>query len=215
MLIMPPSTPITETPPSLPSVKLPALKPGRSLKFAGTPARSPLVPPTNPPKVRLLPGTASADASSHKVPSTPHPETSLSINTKKNVTIQMPHTNGGPSIAPPRPKGRPPKPKDGKAVPKAQSGGMDIRDVKACEMALKKLKGNKHARFYLHPVDPVRDKAIKYDPNISLLCPHELTIFTLAISRSSRTPSIWTLWASNFPKGCTKTVLRSRQISDL
>lgn len=39
---------------------------------------------------------------------------------------------------------------------------MDIRDVKACEMALKKLKGNKHARFYLHPVDPVRDKAPKY-----------------------------------------------------
>jgi transcription initiation factor TFIID subunit 2 len=56
-----------------------------------------------------------------------------------------------------------PKNKETKAVPKAQSGGMTSFDLKACRTALQKLKSSKHSKLFLQPVDPVRDRAPKYD----------------------------------------------------
>lgn len=49
-----------------------------------------------------------------------------------------------------------------KAVPKAQSGGMSLNDLRACRAALKKLQTHKKAAVFLQPVDPVRDRAPKY-----------------------------------------------------
>ena len=46
-------------------------------------------------------------------------------------------------------------------VPKAQSGGMSLNDLKASRSALKKLKTNKRALIFLQPVDPIRDHAPK------------------------------------------------------
>ena len=49
-----------------------------------------------------------------------------------------------------------------KAVPKAQSGGMSLNDLRACRAALKKLQTHKKAAVFLQPVDPIRDRAPKY-----------------------------------------------------
>lgn len=48
-----------------------------------------------------------------------------------------------------------------KHVPKAQTAGMSVNDLRACRNAVAKLQGNKHAQPFLQPVDPVRDRAPK------------------------------------------------------
>ena len=48
-----------------------------------------------------------------------------------------------------------------KVVPKAQSSGMSLNDLRGCRNALKKLQTNKKAAVFLQPVDPVRDRAPK------------------------------------------------------
>ncbi|THH19678.1 hypothetical protein EW146_g1531 [Bondarzewia mesenterica] len=147
---LPPPTPISEVPPT-PVVKLPA-KPALPPKTSGAPARSPMVPMTAPAKIRLVSSSAQIDMG-HKFVATPDIERPLLTSHKKGVAFQQPV---------PKPKGRPPKPKDAKSVPKAQSGGMGVMDLRACRNALGKLKANKHAAWFLQPVDPVRDQAPHY-----------------------------------------------------
>ncbi|KAK0529562.1 hypothetical protein OC835_004301 [Tilletia horrida] len=64
----------------------------------------------------------------------------------------------------------PSAPADGKKVklkrPKPlapeQASGMQTADLTACRNCLKKLRDSKHATLFLHPVDPVRDRAPNY-----------------------------------------------------
>ncbi|KAK0545629.1 hypothetical protein OC861_005196 [Tilletia horrida] len=43
-----------------------------------------------------------------------------------------------------------------------QASGMEKADLTACRNCLKKLRESKHAALFLHPVDPVRDRAPNY-----------------------------------------------------
>ena len=49
-----------------------------------------------------------------------------------------------------------------KVVPKAQTNGMSVNDLRACRNALKKLQEHKKAVIFRQPVDPVRDRAPKW-----------------------------------------------------
>lgn len=155
---LPPQTPVNEAPPSLPSVKL-THKPGRPIKSGGADVQSPLVP-TATPKVRLLSGTANTDASFHKMSSTSVSTSATPLNIKKSVVIQPPLANDT-LVHAPKARGRPPKPKEQKAIPKSQSSGMSLTDVKACDTALQRLMKSKHKKLFQSPVDPVRDRAPK------------------------------------------------------
>jgi transcription initiation factor TFIID subunit 2 len=144
-----PPTPVTETAPQLPPVKVP-VKTQRTLKSGGSPIKSPLVPFTIPSKLKL-PGASQPNA----VPRTPG--TPLMEAAKRGVVFATP--------APPKPlkpKGRPPKGHKPSHVPKAQSGGMSLNDLRASRNALKKLQAHKHAAIFMQPVDPIRDHAPKY-----------------------------------------------------
>ena len=145
-----PSTPVTEVPPQ--SAK-PLVKTARSLKSGGPPPKSPYTPFNIPTKLRL-PGSPMLD--SPRTPATPLESS------KKAVVFVQP--------APParaKPKGRPPKTANNAVtklahVPKAQSGGMSLNDLRASRNALKKIKSHKHAGVFNQPVDPIRDHAPKY-----------------------------------------------------
>lgn len=143
-----PSTPVTEAPPL--SAKAP-VKMARSVKSGGPPAKSPLVPFNVPAKLRL---PASPMLDSPRTPSTP-----LESSRKAVAFVQpTPPTKG-------KPKGRPPKSINNAKpthVPKAQSGGMSLNDLRASRNALKKLKSHKHGILFNQPVDPIRDHAPKY-----------------------------------------------------
>lgn len=54
-------------------------------------------------------------------------------------------------------------------IPKAQTGGMSMNDLRACCNALKKLKVHKSAMLSMQPVDPVRDHAPKCVSLISII----------------------------------------------
>jgi transcription initiation factor TFIID subunit 2 len=156
MIHLPP-TPVTETAPPLPSVKVQPkvhLAPSIKVGGTGTPARSPLVPFTPTPKVKL-PIVAQQP--------TPSPRTPILANLpSRNGT----HPATGSVILPSlKRKGRPPKPDKVPTAPKAQAAGMSINDLKACRSALKKLNTSKTASLFLQPVDPVRDKAPRYEHN--------------------------------------------------
>ena len=145
-----PSTPVTEVPPQ--SAKPPA-KVARSLKSGGPLPKTPYTPFNIPTKLRL-PGSPMLDS-----PRTPASPLELS---KKAVVFVQP--------APPakgKTKGRPPKTTNHTVtrlahVPKAQSGGMSLNDLRASRNALKKIKSHKHAAIFNQPVDPIRDHAPKY-----------------------------------------------------
>lgn len=143
-----PSTPVIEATP--PPAKAP-VKAARSMKSGGPPAKSPLVPFNMPTKLRL---PASPMLDSPRMPLTPLESS------KKGVAFAQP--------APPtkgKLKSRPPKTADSVKpahVPKAQSGGMSLNDLRASRNALKKLKPHKHAGVFTQPVDPIRDHAPKY-----------------------------------------------------
>jgi transcription initiation factor TFIID subunit 2 len=144
-----PSTPVVEATP--PPAK-PPVKAARSVKSGGPPAKSPLVPFNVPTKLRL---PASPMLDSPRTPSIPLESS------KKGVAFAQP--------APPtkgKPKGRPPKTANNSVkpahVPKGQSGGMSLNDLRGCRNALKKLKSHKHAAVFNQPVDPIRDHAPKY-----------------------------------------------------
>ncbi|EMD32531.1 hypothetical protein CERSUDRAFT_118583 [Gelatoporia subvermispora B] len=146
-----PPTPVVETPPPLPvpAVKLPA-KPQRPLKTSGLPTKSPLSPFIVPSKLKLLPGSSQGDVHT-RTPDSAHP---LNGHDRKRDVFPVP-------TVPKVPKKLPEK-KKVQNVPKAQSGGMSLNDLRACRNALKKLQTNKHAPVFLQPVDPVRDRAPNY-----------------------------------------------------
>lgn len=142
-----PPTPVTEVAPPIPPVKVP-LKARPSFKSGGPPAKSPLIPSSAPPKLKLPPSAAQQDIAT-RTPSTltPAPD-------RRDVFAV-------PKVPPPKKAPTVEKKKE-KNVPKAQSGGMSLNDLRACRNALKKLQTHKRAMVFLQPVDPVRDRAPKY-----------------------------------------------------
>ncbi|KAF8963874.1 hypothetical protein BDZ97DRAFT_1701052 [Flammula alnicola] len=147
-----PSTPVIETAPPLPSVKMPAKVP-RVIKTGGPPIKSPMVP-FNPPTKLKLPATPHPDVIPSKLPPVPITEVP-----KKAVVFAKPELPAKVH----KPKAKPVKANDKPVhVPKAQSGGMSLNDLRASRNALKKLKTNKRATIFLQPVDPIRDHAPNY-----------------------------------------------------
>ncbi len=155
-----PSTPVLEAPPQSPSVsvKMP-LKPSRSVKSGGPP-HSPLIPASISTKLKI-PGTPAPDL----VPRSPAPSTPVAEKPKRPPVPSFPTPAPAVLKAPVKPKGRPPKlarpdkPEKLAQVPKAQTSGMSLNDIRASRNALKKLRANKHAVLFSQPVDPVRDNA--------------------------------------------------------
>lgn len=127
-----PVTPVAESP------SMPTHKALRLSKPSGV-TKSPLVPINIPPKLKI-PGNRSE---------TP-------------VRTMAPKATVPTGVAQPKTKGRPPKHGQPRTLPKAQSAGMSLNDLRACRSALKKLRANKYSRFFLQPVDPVRDGAPKF-----------------------------------------------------
>ena len=139
-----PSTPVTDISPQLQAVKAPPKIP-RVIKSGGPPSKSPLITFNIPTKLKLPPPDI--------VPPTPLAEIG-----KKAVMFATPEV----PLKAAKPKGRTAKPNAKPAhVPKAQSGGMHLNDLRASRNALKKLKANKHAVLFVQPVDPIRDHAPK------------------------------------------------------
>ncbi|KAI0375461.1 hypothetical protein BV20DRAFT_960622 [Pilatotrama ljubarskyi] len=141
-----PPTPVTEAPPPIPPVKLPS-KPSRALKAGGPPPRSPAPSFTVPPKLKLVPSGSQVDVSAARTPGIATPGSGA--DTQKDFPVPK-----GPAKAAAK--------KAGKPVHKAQSSGMSVNDLRACQNALKKLQTAKHAALFLQPVDPVRDRAPNY-----------------------------------------------------
>ncbi|KAK0465504.1 uncharacterized protein EV420DRAFT_1514646 [Desarmillaria tabescens] len=157
-LHLPPKTPIIETPPSLPVPKV-SIKPQRKPSVAHL--KSPLTPIHVPPKIKLSNGGITRDLTSK--PSSPPPPPQ-----PQSIAPVLPPKKTGALVVPPppakgRPKGRPPNKNLKRAqVSKAHSSGMSLADLTATRNALKKIRDHKHARWFLQPVDPVRDKALNY-----------------------------------------------------
>ncbi|KAI0028582.1 hypothetical protein K488DRAFT_80600 [Vararia minispora EC-137] len=144
-----PPTPITDIAPPLPLVKLPAKpRPNKAGTSVVTPVASSL-------KLRLPPSTPTIETS-HPPPFVPPlvtPATPAPARVSFDASAIVSKKGNKPSIA---------KPKVAKAVPKAQSGGMDIFDLKASRSILQKLQNHKSAFLFRQPVDPVRDQAPNY-----------------------------------------------------
>lgn len=140
-----PPTPVQETPPPMPVVKLASKAQRPTPKTSGPPGRSPLVP-FAPTKLKLSRISSSAD-----------------IDLKTPVSEQVtPRVAFAAPKPPSKLKGRPPKSDKSSHVPKAQSGGMSLYDLRACRNALKKIQPHKHAALFREPVDPVRHRAPKF-----------------------------------------------------
>lgn len=140
---------MTDIAPQLPAVKAPSKAP-RVIKSGGPPSKSPLITFNLPTKPKMPP----PDIVSPKVVS-PTPLVEVS---KKAVMFATPEVPVKAAVI----KSRPAKPSTRPAhVPKAQSGGMHLNDLRASRNALKKLRGNKHAALFIQPVDPIRDHAPK------------------------------------------------------
>ncbi|KAK0208686.1 hypothetical protein DFS33DRAFT_1413599 [Desarmillaria ectypa] len=154
-LHLPPKTPITETPPSLPVPKV-SIKPQRKPSVVAS-LKSPLTPIHVPPKLKLSNGGITRDVTPKPPPPPP-----------QSIAPVLPSKKTGAFVVPPapakgKPKGRPPNKNPKRAqVPKAHSSGMSLADLTATRNALKKIRDHKHARWFLQPVDPVRDKALNY-----------------------------------------------------
>ncbi|KAH8110586.1 hypothetical protein DFH11DRAFT_1619105 [Phellopilus nigrolimitatus] len=149
-----PPTPATEAPPPLPlpappgikiasraatpQIKIGVRKGSLVIPSASTPGS---VTPTTSKLRFALPGAAPSATSEQVVPK-PQPEFKAPL----------------PPVLKPAPV---PKRKE-KPVSKAQSKGMGVADLKACQTALKRLNSFKHSAIFLQPVDPIRDKAPNY-----------------------------------------------------
>lgn len=161
-----PSTPIIESaPPPLPTVKVTVSHKPRIIKpgLAGV-AKSPLIPSQPPaPKLKLPAHPHHDVAASPKVPSssTEQPKKAV-VFVKPELPAKVKHKSKAAHPPPLVPQKVSEKPHEKSAhVPKAQSGGMPLNDLRACRNMLKKLKANKHAVIFLQPVDPIRDHAPK------------------------------------------------------
>lgn len=146
-----PPTPVAEAPPPIPAVKL-SSKPQRPLKTSGVSVKSPRTPFTLPPKLKLVPSSSQVDVSSAPTPGSATPQTAAG-----RRGSEFP----APKVPPKVPLFRNKEKKVTKAVPKAQTSGMSMTDLRACKQALKKLQEHKKAAVFLQPVDPVRDRAPK------------------------------------------------------
>ncbi|PIL31521.1 hypothetical protein GSI_06223 [Ganoderma sinense ZZ0214-1] len=147
-----PPTPVQEVPPPLPPVKL-TTKSQRSLKSGAPTPKSPLPSFTLPAKLKIMPSNTQVDTSAAPTPSTAGP---LTASRRHGGEFSVPKVPSKVAIAVPKEK------KVAKAVPKAQSGGLSLNDLRACRAALKKLQTHKKASLFLQPVDPVRDRAPNY-----------------------------------------------------
>lgn len=147
-----PPTPVIETPAQLPTVKVPFK--ARPLKAGGPPhTKNPMIPPSHIPPRLKLPGSSQPHVEHPlRTPGTP-----ISEQSKKAGIVISPIL---PKAKPP--KSRPPKSDRPSHVPKAQSSGMPLTDLRASRSALKKLLPHKHAVLFLQPVDPIRDHAPRY-----------------------------------------------------
>jgi len=110
-----------------------------------------LAPLINPSAKLKLPASPHPDA----IPSRPLP-TPVADAPKKAVAFAKPELPLKPSKHKENSLKDMPK---SAHVPKAQSGGMPLNDLRASRNALKKLKINKRAPIFLQPVDPIRDHA--------------------------------------------------------
>ena len=131
IMIQLPSTPVIEAPPS-PMVRIQPVA-QRILKTSSTPSPA---QGTSSTRIKLVPSGI------HREPT---PKTPVA-----------PQRKG--SFVPPPKRQKPEKDKK-KPVPRPQSSGMSVYDLGACRNALKKLQTHKCARFFVQPVDPVRDTA--------------------------------------------------------
>ncbi|KAG9313991.1 hypothetical protein JVU11DRAFT_4768 [Chiua virens] len=142
-----PPTPVAEQAPQLPPAKVPA-KPQRLSKTGGPPQR-PHPAAVATPKLKIMPSAARAPT-----PSVPTPTAAT-----RSGAMPPPPV---PTKAKPKPKPKPVGVTKQPHVPKAQTGGMSVNDLRACRNALKKLKMYKNAALFMQPVDPVRDHAPNY-----------------------------------------------------
>ena len=151
-----PSTPITEAPPVFPVVRVQPPKLARAVKYGGPPIKKSGLP-LNPLAKLKLPASPAPDVVPPKILPTP-----VTAAAKRAVNFATPNIPTKPKV----PKAsRPLATKNGAKpalVPKAQSGGMSLNDLRASRNALKKLQSNKHCGIFLQPVDPIRDHAPKF-----------------------------------------------------
>ncbi|KAJ7610990.1 hypothetical protein FB45DRAFT_1120970 [Roridomyces roridus] len=156
-----PVTPTIEAPPQ----PLPKVRP---LRLAG-PTPSPVIP-NHVPKLKLVASTPRASTLNGAPAAARTPRIASAEPQTKAVTFAVPAV---PPKAKQQPKAKPPKPNGvaihatakpapPRAAPKAQAAGMSVNDLRATRSALKKLQSNKHAKIFLHPVDPLRDHAPNY-----------------------------------------------------
>jgi transcription initiation factor TFIID subunit 2 len=136
----------------LPLPKVP-VKVSKVVKSGGPPSSNPLATLINSSTKLKLPASPHPDA----IPSRPLP-TPVADAPKKAVAFAKPELPLKPSKSKEKPLKDVPK---SAHVPKAQSGGMPLNDLRASRNALKKLKMNKRAPIFLQPVDPIRDHAPK------------------------------------------------------
>jgi len=172
-----PSTPITEAPPVFPVVRVQPPKLTRSIKYGGPPIKKPSLT-LNPSTKLKLPASPAPDVVPPKAVATP-----VTVAAKKAVTFVTPNIPTKVKV----PKASKPlatKNKNGAKpalVPKPQSGGMTLNDLRASRNALKKLQSNKHCRIFLQPVDPIRDHAPKYVATSLFLTSHLLSTVVTSI----------------------------------
>ncbi|KAJ7611016.1 hypothetical protein FB45DRAFT_329816 [Roridomyces roridus] len=156
-----PVTPTIEAPPQ----PLPKVRP---LRLAG-PTPSPVIP-NHVPKLKLVASTPRASTPNGAPAAARTPRIASAEPQTKAVTFAVPAV---PPKAKQQPKAKPPKPNGvaihatakpapPRAAPRAQAAGMSVNDLRATRSALKKLQANKHAKIFLHPVDPLRDHAPNY-----------------------------------------------------
>ncbi|EJC98793.1 uncharacterized protein FOMMEDRAFT_161628 [Fomitiporia mediterranea MF3/22] len=153
-----PPTPVTESPPVVPMQ---------------TPSSIKIAPKVSKPQIKIGQRKQSLATPSTPTPSTSHAPSKLRL--APSGSTMPPASVDTENIAPaaesrfkePLPpllpsKAAPGSKKKDKPIPKSQSGGMSIQDVKACQAALKRLNTCKAAFLFLQPVDPIRDKAPDY-----------------------------------------------------
>ncbi|KAG8219438.1 hypothetical protein J3R82DRAFT_365 [Butyriboletus roseoflavus] len=146
-----PPTPVAEQVPQLPPVKVLA-KVQRPVKTGGLPQRAhaaSAAPAPAPPKLKIMPSAAHA----------PMPSAATPTAAARSGAMPPPPV---PTKAKPKPKPKPTGIIKPLHIPKAQTGGMSLNDLRACRNALKKLKLHKNAMLFMQPVDPVRDHAPNY-----------------------------------------------------
>lgn len=153
-----PRTPVVDLPPVLPG-GLQGSRPPKSKRIRLGPPdikSEPSVPPLLgkiriPSHVEPKPSPSALRLASPAIPTSPSPIKQVAP--KKEVIFAPEKAKAKAKVSAPKSS----KP----AAMQAQAGGMSMNDFRACRNALKKLQGNKHARLFALPVDPVRDNAPK------------------------------------------------------